>query len=217
MFVDREEAGQRLADVLKDLDSERLVVVALPRGGVVVGAEIAYWLNAPLDVLLVRKIGHPFYSEYAIGAVAEGQEPVYDKRNDGLISKEWRERAVSEARALIKRRHKRYFQRHQRPILTGKTVIIADDGMATGLTMKAAALAVQQQHPRKIVIAVPVASSESVDITERYVDELVVLEPPTSFKGAVGAHYHDFREIYDEDVVNLLEEVDHAVHKTASK
>lgn len=206
-YINREDAGKRLATALRRFRSVNTVVLALPRGGVVLGAEVARELEAPLGLVLVRKIGHPSYAEYAIGAVAEGSEPIYNKREVKTVDKAWLGRAESEARALIKQRRELYYGYDLLPPqVADKVVILVDDGIATGLTMKAAVRATRNKQAKRIIVAVPVAPRDSLHILEVYADEVVVLDPPDEFAGAVGSHYQEFEQVSDEEVRELLHE-----------
>lgn len=205
MFKDRIDAGRKLAKALLYLKSKTTVVLALPRGGVVLGAEVARELRAPLGLILVRKIGHPASSEYAIGAIAEGEDPIYNESEFVTINKGWLETAEILARELIEDRRELYFEAGiNQPQLAGKTVIIVDDGMATGLTMKAAVLAIKDKHPAQIIVAVPVAPQDSVDMIGSITDEVIVLDDTKNFMGAIGAHYERFGQVDDIQVRTIL-------------
>lgn len=205
-FIDRRTAGQALTRKLRGKISNKTVVVALPRGGVVLGFELAKSLDAPLGVILVRKIGHPAFSEYAIAALAEGEKLVYSETDLMPVDELWLATAEKKTRSQIAELRSIYFtQNYSQPEIAGSTAIIVDDGMATGLTMQAAIRAVRHLNPAKIVVAVPVASSESVEFIEPIVDDLVVLDKPRNFLGVVGAHYLHFPQIKDMTVRQLLE------------
>ena len=163
-YANRREAGRLLGRALRRFKGQKAVVLALPRGGVVLGAEVAKELNAAFGLVLVRKIGHPAFPEYAIGAVAEKEKPLYNPSELALVDKQWLKKAEAEAYALIELRRRLYFGKGYSPTaLKGKTVIVVDDGIATGLTMLAAIKAVRSHHPKRLVVAVPVASPKSVD------------------------------------------------------
>lgn len=205
MYRDRVDAGQQLAEALKKFKDDDVIVLALPRGGVVLGAEVARQLQSPLSVILVRKIGHPDHAEYAIGAVAEGESPIYNKAELVSINKEWLADAEASVRELIMSRRNLYFNNDiVSPDLMGKVVIIVDDGIATGLTMKAAVLAVQNKHPKKIVVAVPVCATDSAEMIKRIVDEIIILSDTKDFLGAIGAHFERFDQVDDKQVRALL-------------
>ena len=216
-YIDRQDAGKRLAQVLRHFKGDDVVVLALPRGGIVLGAEVAKELRAPLGLVLVRKIGHPSYSEYAIGAVAEGEKPVYNENEIAGIDEEWLKEAEASAKKLIEHRRELYYGEDLvPPEVSGKTVILVDDGIATGLTMEAAVRAIQNKHPKRVLVAVPVAAQESVDTLESIADEVVVLDDPESFLGAVGAHYQQFDQVDDEEVKSLFRKVNYDVHQNAT-
>lgn len=216
-YINREDAGKRLAQVLRHFKGKDTVVLALPRGGIVLGAEVAKELKAPLGLVLVRKIGHPSYSEYAIGAVAEGEKPVYNENEVATIDEEWLKEAEASARELIEHRHELYYGEDLTPPETeGKVVLLVDDGIATGLTMEAAVRAMQNKHAKRVIVAVPVAPRDSIDTLEAIADEVVVLDNPDSFLGAVGSHYMEFEQVDDEEVRTLLREVRDEIQQTAS-
>ena len=204
-FESRVDAGQELAQALEDYRDEDAVVLALPRGGVVVGAEVARALAAPLGLILVKKLGHPRSAEYAIGAVAEDGDPVYGEEEVASIDKDWLNRAEAAAREAIEQRRELYFgEDFVPPEIQGRVALIVDDGMATGLTMLAAAQAVRNKGASKVVVGIPVASSESIELIESEADEIVVLDEPENFLGAVGAHYTRFEQVDDFDVKAIL-------------
>lgn len=207
-YVNRQDAGQRLGEALHRFKGDDTVVLALPRGGVVVGAEVARALLAPLGLVMVRKIGHQHNPEYAIGSIAEDEPPVYNESERLSADEHWLKQAEAEAKELINKRRSLYYGKDFKPpAIEGKTVIIVDDGIATGLTMQAAVKAVQARGPRKIVVAVPVAAPDSVYELVEDADEVVVLGKPESFEGAVGSHYEQFEQVNDEEVRELLREV----------
>jgi putative phosphoribosyl transferase len=207
-YANRQDAGKRLAEALRPIvgADKALTVLALPRGGIVPGAEVASAFNAPLGVVLVRKIGHPANAEYAIGAVAEGAEAVYNEAETMGIANNWLKTAEDEAHELNRRRSKLYYHDIQPPSCKARTVVLVDDGIATGMTMAAAVLAVRSQQPKRLVVAVPVASRESVAELESVADKVVVLDDPDDFLDAVGSHYDDFPQVEDDEVVRYLRE-----------
>ena len=216
-YLNRLDAGKKLSVALREYEGSDVVILALPRGGVVLGAEVAKALKAPLGLVLVRKIGHPTYSEYAIGAIAEGDVPIYNEQELVGIDNTWLQRAKSSAKELLAHRHEIYYGKDfQPPDISGKTVIIVDDGIATGLTMQAAIHAVRGKKPKRVIVAVPVASRESVRLLENIADQVLVLEGPESFLGAVGSHYQEFNQVNDEEVKSLLREEDYVIQHSAA-
>lgn len=214
-FIDRTDAGRQLAKALAHYKRQRPVVLALPRGGVPVAAEIATALEAPLDLILVRKIGVPFQPELAMGAVVDGVEPVTVRNEDviGLIGIDEQEfsKVRDEQLAEIERRRQKYLGNRQHPELAGHTVIIVDDGIATGATVRAALRAMRLRKPRTLVLAVPVAPTETLHKLRNEADDIVCLEDYEHF-GAIGFFYSDFRQISDAEVIDLL--AHHAVPAT---
>jgi putative phosphoribosyl transferase len=203
MFLDRVDAGKKLTQALFTYKSGPLVVYALPRGGVVLGVEVARGLEAPLDLIVVRKVGHPFQPEYAIGAVAEDGYVVTNPNEVARLDTWWLNRAIAEELQEAQRR-RRVFLQGRAPIeVKDKIAIIVDDGLATGLSMRAAIHEIRRRGPQKVVVAVPVAAVETVDKLKPEVDDLVVLYIPEWF-GAVGAFYQRFDQVSDEEVVALM-------------
>ena len=202
---DRHDAGQRLATKLKKYKNTNAVVLALPRGGVVVGYEIARALSLPLDIIATRKIGHPSNPEYAIGAVDANGTAVFNEAEIVQIDKRWLEKEIQEQKNEAGRRTKAYRKGKKQLKLGEKTIVIVDDGIATGFTMRLAVKAAKKEKPEKIIVAVPVAPPESVEeIKNEGADEVILLEPPEEFRGAVGAHYQEFEQVEDEEVIRLL-------------
>jgi predicted phosphoribosyltransferase len=205
-FRDRTEAGRLLAERLRHYAGrDDVIVLALPRGGVPVGYEVAKALGAPLDVFVVRKLGVPGHEELAMGAVATGGLLVLDEhlvQALGLPEEEVRRVIERELREL-ERRDREYRGDREPPQLAGKTVILVDDGLATGATMRAAALAVRRQNPARVVVAVPVAAEETCNAFSDVVDEIVCGVTPKPFR-AVGLWYEDFSQTTDEEVRELL-------------
>jgi putative phosphoribosyl transferase len=209
MFADRTDAGRRLAAALGHLRGSDPVILALPRGGVPVGFEVAKALGAPLDVLLVRKIGAPLQPELAAGAVVDGAEPVLVRNEEVVraygIEEDWIEAEAARQLAEIERRRRLYCGDRPPVVVRGRTAILVDDGIATGTTVRAALRALARLGPRRRVLAVPVAPPETVARLAREADELVVLEQP-EWMAAVGQFYRDFRQTEDAEVVRLLAE-----------
>ena len=205
-YADRRDAGRRLAGALAGLAGPATVVLALPRGGVILGAEVARALGAPLDLVLPRKVGHPSFPEYGIAAVAEAGEVVENRDEVARVDPAWFARAVAEERAEAARRRRSSLGDRPPTDLTGMTAILVDDGIATGLTMRAALCDVRARGAARAVVAVPVAPADAVARMRREADDVVTLQAPPDFAGAVGAYYRDFRQVTDEEVVRALAE-----------
>lgn len=204
-FKDRKEAGERLAAALAArYAAEDGVVYALPRGGVVLGAAIARRLDKPLDLVIARKIGHPHNPEYAIGAVTEGGEPVSNPLELAQAGGDWFQRQVALERQEARRRHEAYLGARGPLSPADKTAILVDDGIATGLTMEAAIREMQRQHPKRVVVAVPVIPPDTAARLAREVDDVVALDVPADYFGAVGAYYAAFPQVTDEEVIAEL-------------
>jgi putative phosphoribosyl transferase len=203
MFLDRTDAGKQLAKALIHYKRQPVVVYALPRGGVVLGVEIAQELEAPLDLIVVRKIGHPHQPEYAIGAVAEDGYVVSNPDEVALLDREWFENAAAVEFREAQRRRRLFLQGRQPVPVQDKVAIIVDDGLATGLTMRAAIHEIRKRQPAKVVVAVPVAAADTVRRLRPEVDELVALYIPEWF-GAIGAFYRYFNQVSDDEVVALM-------------
>jgi predicted phosphoribosyltransferase len=204
MFRDRVDAGRQLADKLGAYYAADAVVLALPRGGVVLGAEVAKTLRVPLDLIIARKIGHPQEPEYAIGAVAEFGEPIYNEAECARIDRDWLQRAVQHARDEARRQRETYLVGRSSTPWNGKILILVDDGIATGLTMRAAIRAAQAQRPRDLIVAIPVIPPQTVEVLQREGVLVIAVDIPPVFHGAVGAYYQDFHPVADEEVQQLL-------------
>ena len=205
-FRDRRDAGARLGHALRAYaDREDVVVLGLPRGGVAVASEIAAVLDAPLDVLVVRKLGIPGYEDIAMGALASGGIQVIDRhitKQLGITAGEIRNAAEHEARELARREEA--LRGDRAPIdVAGKTVIVVDDGLATGSTMLAATTALRLRNPAEIVVAVPVGSPEVCGALRTHVDDLHCLHAPAELE-SIGAWYAEFAQLTDEDVRGLV-------------
>lgn len=205
-FENREDAGSKLAQVLKKYRGKNVLVLALPRGGVPVGLQIAKYLRSPLNVFIVRKIGLPSNPELAIGAISERGGWYMDKfaiQNLGVSQKQIDEISRKELLEII-RRQKEYRGSIPPPEIIGKTIILVDDGVATGATIKAALRAIQKQHPAKLILAVPVCPEDvAIDLITQ-TDEFVCLHTIKYFT-AVGAYYRDFAQITDNEIKSLLQ------------
>ena len=208
-FVDRSDAGRQLAHRLAELDLTDPVVLALPRGGLPVGLEVARRLAAPLDLVLVRKIGAPGHEELAAGALVNGERPELVLNADVVrnygIDQAWLDRQQALQLAEIERRRALYLGGRSRPPIAGRTAIVVDDGIATGATVRAALHAVRRSGPRELVLAVPVAAAEVLARLAPEADRIVSLHAPRDLM-AVGQFYRNFRQIDDEEVVAMLKE-----------
>jgi len=207
IFEDRTEAGKLLAEKLEKFRDEHPVILALPRGGLPIGYEISKALAAPLDIILVRKIGAPGSPELAIGAVVDGDEPelVLNERVVAIYNfpDEYLEEQKQKQLKEIERRRKLYLAGRSPINVEGKTAIIVDDGIATGSTALAAVHALKRKNPKRVVIAVPVAPADTMQKFEQEADEVICLHAPTQFF-AIGAFYDNFDQLTDEDVINIL-------------
>jgi putative phosphoribosyl transferase len=216
-YADRSAAGQVLGQALQQVHLERPLVVGLPRGGVPVAAEVAAALDAPLDVIIVRKVGTPGHRELAMGAVGEGGIVVEDERVRRAVqpSPEAVERIVAAEQADVAERVRRFRAGRRGHPLDGRTVVIVDDGLATGSTAEAAARVARAQGAARVVVAVPVGSQDAVERLEGVADDILCLAAPPAF-GAVGAYYRDFSETSDEEVIRLLEQHDDSAGEPAA-
>ena len=207
MFVDRADAGRQLAARFRDNPPDNAVVLALPRGGVPVAGEVARALRAPLDVLIVRKLGVPWYPEYAFGALGEGGVVVIDERvvQEVRIDRATVEHVVAAETAEIDRRVRQYRSGRAPESVAGRTVVLVDDGLATGSTMMAAIRVVRKLGAARVIVAVPVASQDAVRRIGLTVDSIVCLSAPAEFR-AVGQYYTDFAQLDDSEVVAALAE-----------
>ena len=204
VFADRRDAGRRLAAALAHLRDRRPFVVAVPRGGVVVGREVADALRAPIDVIVPRKLRAPFNPELAIGAVAEGGAVFLDEDTGRGIGSAYLEQEIAAQRSEIARRVQVYRGGRSLPCLEEATAIVVDDGIATGATMVAALRAVRALAPAHLVAAVPVAPAEGIARLANEADEVVCLAAPEIFH-AVGQFYADFMQVEDDEVLALLD------------
>ncbi len=208
MFKDRKDAGTQLAEKIKDYAGRRnVLVLALPRGGVVTGVEIANRLRAPLDVLIVRKIGHPWHPELAVGAISETGSIVYNEDVVASVgvTKDYLRGEAARQREEIARRQQLYRNGQKLVNLGGKTVILVDDGIATGATIKAAVETLKREQVGKLIVAVPVAPPYTAAELQRMVDVFVCLDIPEDFM-SVGSYYEDFMQVTDADVTRLLQD-----------
>ena len=212
-FRDRRHAGRVLAGKLEQYrDRAGLLVLALPRGGVAVGFEVARELQAPLDIFVVRKLGVPGHEEYAMGAIASGGVKVLKPMPGLAVRPEAIASVIEREQAELVRREQLYRKQRRAVPLQGRTVLVVDDGLATGSTMQAAVLAIRQQHPLHLAVAVPVGALESCASLRQQADDVICAETPEPFR-AVGLWYLDFPQATDDEVCALLEEArrEHAI------
>ena len=203
MFKDRIDAGTQMAEKLLKFKNEKVVVLAIPRGGLPIGAIVAKALNAPLDVALTKKIGHPNHKEYAIGAVSLKDMVLTDSKGvtQGYIIEE-----TKRIRKKLQQRYDQYYNKRSPQNIEDKTVIIVDDGIATGNTLLATIELVSKQSPKKIIVAIPVAPSSALKKLESTakVDEVICLQVPFNFQ-AVGQFYDEFGQVSDKEAISTLD------------
>lgn len=206
-FLDRADAGRQLARALAGYRDQHPVILALPRGGVPVAAEVAAALDAPLDLILVRKLGVPAEPELAMGAVVNGAAPIVVRNEDVIRITDVGEAQFNATRdaelAEIERRRLRYLGDRERADVAGRTAIVIDDGIATGATIRAALRATRMRKPKKLVVAVPVAPPDSLEALRGEADDLVCVEQH-DLLGAIGAYYADFQQVSDREVIETL-------------
>jgi putative phosphoribosyl transferase len=213
LFSDRADAGRQLAAAVKAKTYADPVVLALPRGGVPVALEVARALDAPLDLILVRKIGVDFQPELAAAAVVNGDWPEIVVNEDVVkaagVRQDYLDAQIQAKLAEIARRRQLYLKDRARAAIEGRTAIVVDDGIATGASIRAALHAMRAKNPARLVLAVPVAPAETLTVLQEEVDDIVCLATPEPFY-AIGAHYADFRQVPDDEVVALLAAADAA-------
>lgn len=206
-FINRSDAGRRLAQALMVYKARRPVILALPRGGVAVAAEVATALGAPLDLIVARKIGVPEQPELAMGAVVDGEAPIVVRNEDVIQLAGVREaefKAVCDRElAEIARRRQCYLGHRERIDIAGRVAIVIDDGIATGATLRAALRAIRTRQPERLVLAVPVAPTETLRAMRQEADDVVCLEDHEHF-GAIGLYYADFHQMTDAEVIDTM-------------
>lgn len=205
IFKDRHEAGQQLARELSKYKNKKdVIVLGIPRGGVEVAFNIAKTLKVPLSIVVTKKIGHPFESEFAIGAVSPGGHYSINKQYQAEAGEGYIKNTIKELTKEINRRYKEYTN-EKLPKLKNKIVILVDDGLATGFTMLSAVEYAQSQNPKKIIVAIPVAAQDSFEKVKAAANEVVCLQVPVFF-AAVGGFYQNFMQLEDEEVKYYLKE-----------
>lgn len=209
-FKNREEAGKKLSTLLSQYKGSQTIVYGIPRGGVVPAKEIAKALGAPLDLIIVRKIGHPYSEEYALGAIAEDGDTVFDELELQEIKdshKDWLQSEMHKEQLEAQRRREWYLQGIKPVSAEGKTALLVDDGVATGLTIKVAIRELRHKNPKEIIIAVPVAPKEFVEEMKKEHLKVISLSVPEMYLGSVGAYYEEFPQLSDSDVQTLMKKV----------
>ncbi len=204
-FNDRADAGRKLGHALLKFKEQDAVVYALPRGGIAIGVEVAVALKFPLDLIIARKIGHPQCPEYAIAAVTDKGQMISNPDEVRTVNQRWFKSRIEEERKEAERRREVYMEGRKSVDPAGKTAILVDDGIATGLTVEAAVLDLRKRGPARLVLAVPVAPAETIRRLSHLVDECVVLDAPELFLGAIGSYYAYFPQLTDEDANQLLD------------
>lgn len=212
IFRDRSDAGQRLACQLRELSAHDTIVLALPRGGVAVGCEVAEMLRVPLDIVVVRKLGVPSQKELAMGAISTDGVRILNRRvvEELGISAEEIERVTSREMRELERQEHEYRGNRESVQVNGSTSIVVDDGVATGAVMHAAVAALRLKRPKRVVIAVPVAASSMCEGLQKIAEKVVCLYAPVNFQ-SVGQYYDDFSQVTDEQVRKFLEQAWHRV------
>lgn len=203
MFKNRIDAGNKLADEIAKISPKNAIVVALPRGGVPIGDLVAKRINTSLEIVVPRKIGHPLHEEFAIGALVEEGEVIWNEADKKGLSEKDLDKIVKSERKEAHRRRKLYSFGKQRQSFKDKEVILVDDGVATGLTMLAAISTIKADMPKKITVAIPVSPEDSLKKIQKEVDSTICLEVPKFFM-AIGGHYKDFSQVSDEEVIDIM-------------
>lgn len=210
-FADRIEAGRLLAEALAEKHFVDPVILALPRGGVPIAIEVARKIHAPIDIVLVRKIGVPFQPELALGAIVDGDDPEIFYNDDVIAMARLTQAEVGELAEEqlkeIERRKRVYLRGRARLDITGRTAVVVDDGLATGATARVVLQSLRKKEPKRLVLAVPVAPADTLAALSAIADEIVCLAQPSPFH-AIGVHYRRFGQLDDDDVISLLKEAD---------
>lgn len=205
LFKDRDEAGEKLGDQLLKKNFNNPVILALPRGGVILAHHVAMKLKAPMDVVIARKVGAPMQPEYGLGAISEDMLPLFSSRAKVYydVNAEEVSQVVEEEKIELRRRVNHYRQGGDLPSMENKTIIVVDDGIATGVTAAAAGRFLQTLNPEKVVLAVPLGPKDISQIVKQNFDEIICLYQPENFMG-VGMWYSDFDQVEDEEVMKIL-------------
>lgn len=207
-FKNRQEAGRQLSQLLIKYKNTPVVIYALPRGGVSVAVEIARFLHAPMDLIFAHKITHPYQPEYAIAAVSESGHMIEPSEELCLsFGNEWLKHQKTHQMNEIKRKREKYLKGRKDLSVENKIAILVDDGMATGLTMQVGISELKDRHPKKIIVAVPIAPKSTANLIKKMVDDFVGIEiDDEDFLGAVGAYYEEFNQVQDEEVIEIFKE-----------
>lgn len=205
LFKDRVDAGQQLARIMPSISTNNSIVLGLPRGGVPLAIEIAKYHKIECGVILAKKIGHPRNPEYAIGAVAEGGEPIYNQLEITGINGQWLQEQLERIQTEMSRHRQFYGSVLSNLPLKGRDVVIVDDGIATGLTMFAAIEAVKQASPKSLAVAVPIIPIDTYQKLLKTVNAVYVVNVPEQFLGSVGAYYLSFPQVNDQEIQKMLE------------
>lgn len=203
-FADRIDAARQLSNRLESVSEDSTVVLALPRGGVPLGLEIAKAHCLPFDVIVSKKIGHPLYPEFAIGALAEDGEPMVHDYQRRQVDHDWLKQEIDSIKQQINNRRESYGKVLNKQNVINRSVILVDDGIATGMTMKAAIKAVKQKGAASVTVAVPIIPEDTYYELLKQVNEVVAVDVPQKFLGAVGAYYENFSQVGDKEVIDML-------------
>lgn len=204
LFKNRREAGKKLASLLINQTFKDPIILGLPRGGIIVAKEVADALNAPLSLIITQKIGHPYNPEYAIGAVSDDESIIINENEIRDVAKEWLEKTKNEKIKEAIRRKKKYLRGKNLPSLKDRTVIIVDDGLATGFSMKLAVEIANKQRPKEIIVAVPICSKGSSANLKNSINEFISIVYDDNLS-SIGEYYEDFTQVGDEEVIACLE------------
>lgn len=203
-FTDRLDAARQLSAKLESFSEDNPVVLALPKGGVPLGLEIARTHQLPMDVILSKKIGHPLYPEFAVGALAEDGEPLVHAYQKKQLDKEWLAQEIDRIRQQIADRRQSYGKVLEKQDLSNCSVILVDDGIATGMTMKAAIKSVREQGAASVTVAVPIIPRDTYQELLKLANQVIAVDVPDNFLGAVGAYYENFNQVSDKEVIKML-------------
>ncbi|MBI4096481.1 MAG: phosphoribosyl transferase [Candidatus Levybacteria bacterium] len=217
-FKDRTQAGQLLAERLKQYAGKEVVVYAIPRGGIIIGAEIVKSLSVPLDLVIVKKISHPRNPEYAIAAAAANGHTI-NACELALIDDNWLEEEIERQRQEAARRREKYLRGNSTMSPEGKIAIVVDDGAATGLTLRVAIKEIKHSNPLRLIVAVPIIPKSTAEIIRKDADKLVTLEMPSDgeFFGSVGSYYENFAQVNDKDVIKIFDAYRDQSHQPVRK